>query len=132
MEPITFDPISESAPPPAGRVTVNGTASLIIDSLPFGLLFTSVTPIEMFLDPDPGTLFTQITVNHNDGTFDYLMTWSHIITAAEDPTGTFVNSNAFLRLEGVVTTVVHIPPALWLFGSGLLGLIGIARRKKAA
>ena len=28
--------------------------------------------------------------------------------------------------------VVPIPPAVWLFGSGLLGLIGIARRKKAA
>jgi hypothetical protein len=27
---------------------------------------------------------------------------------------------------------VPIPPAVWLFGSGLLGLIGIARRKKAA
>jgi hypothetical protein len=27
---------------------------------------------------------------------------------------------------------VPIPPALWLFGSGLLGLIGIARRNKAA
>ena len=27
---------------------------------------------------------------------------------------------------------VPIPPALWLFGSGLLGLVGIARRKKAA
>jgi len=29
-------------------------------------------------------------------------------------------------------TAVPIPPALWLFGSGLLGLIGIARRKKFA
>ena len=27
--------------------------------------------------------------------------------------------------------LVPIPPALWLFGSGLLGLIGIARRKGA-
>ena len=27
---------------------------------------------------------------------------------------------------------VPIPPALWLFGSGLLGMIGIAKRKKAA
>ena len=27
---------------------------------------------------------------------------------------------------------VPVPAALWLFGSGLLGLIGIARRKKAA
>ena len=30
-----------------------------------------------------------------------------------------------------LTQVVPIPPAVWLFGSGLLGLIGIARRKKA-
>ena len=28
-------------------------------------------------------------------------------------------------------TAVPIPPALWLFSSGLLGLVGIARRKKA-
>ncbi len=27
--------------------------------------------------------------------------------------------------------VVPVPPALWLFGSGLLGLVGTARRKKA-
>ena len=29
-------------------------------------------------------------------------------------------------------SVVPVPAAVWLFGSGLLGLIGIARRKKAA
>ena len=28
-------------------------------------------------------------------------------------------------------TVVPVPAAVWLFGSGLLGLVGIARRKKA-
>lgn len=28
-------------------------------------------------------------------------------------------------------TVVPIPAALWLFGSGLIGLIGVARRKKS-
>ena len=32
----------------------------------------------------------------------------------------------------VDTSIVPIPPALWLFGTGLLGLAGIARRKKAA
>ena len=31
-----------------------------------------------------------------------------------------------------VTPAVPIPPSVWLFGSGFLGLIGIARRKKAA
>jgi hypothetical protein len=29
-------------------------------------------------------------------------------------------------------SVVPIPPAAWLFGSGLLGLVGISRRRKAA
>lgn len=30
------------------------------------------------------------------------------------------------------TTVIPVPAAVWLFGSGLVGLIGIAKRKKAA
>ena len=29
-------------------------------------------------------------------------------------------------------TTVPVPAAVWLFGSGLLGLVGVARRKKAA
>ena len=31
----------------------------------------------------------------------------------------------------VSTTVIPIPPAVWLFGSGLMGLVGVARRRKA-
>lgn len=36
-----------------------------------------------------------------------------------------------IRLDGytVNTSVVPVPAAVWLFGSGLLGLIGVARRK---
>jgi hypothetical protein len=30
-----------------------------------------------------------------------------------------------------VTTVVPVPAAVWLFGSGLVGLIAVARRKAA-
>ena len=37
-------------------------------------------------------------------------------------------SSLTLTVRGAV---VPIPPAVWLFGSGLLGLIGIARRKAA-
>ena len=33
---------------------------------------------------------------------------------------------------GVRVSEVPVPAAVWLFGSGLLGLIGVARRKKAA
>lgn len=35
------------------------------------------------------------------------------------------------EIRGQVSTI-PIPAAMWLFGSGLLGLVGIARRKKAA
>ena len=41
--------------------------------------------------------------------------------------------NATGLLEGeLAPAAIPIPPAVWLFGSGLLGLIGIARRKKSA
>jgi hypothetical protein len=38
---------------------------------------------------------------------------------------------SFVSVE-LLTSHVPIPPALWLFGSGLLGMIGIARRKRVA
>jgi hypothetical protein len=41
-----------------------------------------------------------------------------------------LNCNAFTSHISVYG-VVPVPPAVWLFGSGLLGLIGIARRKSA-
>jgi len=31
----------------------------------------------------------------------------------------------------IETSVIPLPAALWLFGSGLLGLIGVARKKAA-
>ena len=47
----------------------------------------------------------------------------------ESGTG-FTTVNYALHLEGHVSNV-PIPAAAWLFGSGLFGLIGIARRKKS-
>ena len=35
-------------------------------------------------------------------------------------------------IAAISTTVIPIPASVWLFGSGLIGLIGIARRKKSA
>lgn len=42
-----------------------------------------------------------------------------------------VNSSTFDVLDSGRTSPVPIPAAVWLFGSGLLGLIGVAIRKKA-
>lgn len=52
-----------------------------------------------------------------------------------DPSG-FGGVTYLLHLEGTIsgdsigTGVVPVPAAVWLFGSGLLGLVGVARRKK--
>ncbi|MGD2055750.1 MAG: VPLPA-CTERM sorting domain-containing protein [Gammaproteobacteria bacterium] len=41
------------------------------------------------------------------------------------------NESAYINLDtGLAVTTVPLPGAAWLFGSGLLGLTGIARRKK--
>ncbi len=39
-------------------------------------------------------------------------------------------ASAVPSLVGTIAAVVPVPAAVWLFGSGLLGLVGIARRKK--
>jgi hypothetical protein len=47
----------------------------------------------------------------------------------------FAGASVLARTDfaaGFTLSTVPVPPALWLFGSGLLGLIGVARRKKAA
>ena len=47
-----------------------------------------------------------------------------------DSTGSSFDSTATIS-NLTLTQVVPIPAAIWLFSSGVLGLIGIARRKKA-
>jgi hypothetical protein len=50
-------------------------------------------------------------------------------------TGAAGGSTSFLEIDNVSVTAdvsaVPVPAAVWLFGSGLLGLVGVARRKKA-
>ncbi len=50
-----------------------------------------------------------------------------------DPSG-FGGVRYFLHLEGVVASIVPevpVPAAVWLFGSGLVGLLGVVRRKSS-
>jgi hypothetical protein len=109
-------------------------ASFVMPGSPYTFGDTSTTDLSSILD----------------GTTDGLLTFDFTVLSAPidvslkqlriaESTGT----NSFGRPAGspkVILTnfgtslpsAVPIPPALWLFGSGLLGLIGIARRKKTA
>ena len=41
------------------------------------------------------------------------------------------SNEAFLNVDYTIVSAVPVPAAVWLFGSGLIGLVGLARRKKA-
>lgn len=46
--------------------------------------------------------------------------------------GPFANFQANFNLNGITPAAVPLPAAVWLLGSGLLGLVGVARRKSKA
>jgi hypothetical protein len=62
--------------------------------------------------------------------FYYSLDWRHTHPPVP-PAGPFTGNISDWHLEGI-GTVVPLPPAAWLFSSGLLGLFGISRRKKSA
>lgn len=80
-----------------------------------------------------------------DGTYGHTYTLDYHGTVPHGDPSNFGDVKYALHLVGTVTTgpaatavanlgpaPVPVPAAVWLFGSGLLGLVGIARRKKSA
>ena len=74
----------------------------------------------------------QLQIILNNGDEFYVLA---ALTAATDGTGSIADAfstfgMSFNTTQLVPAAVVPAPAAAWLFGSGLLGLVGIARRKK--
>ncbi len=61
-----------------------------------------------------------------DGSGNFTATWLAPVVG-----GAFNGQNGSWEITGTVSAV-PVPAAVWLFGSGLVGLAGIARRRKAA
>jgi len=80
------------------------------------------------------TTITGASTVGNTTTFTFEMFANEFVDNSEDPgyAGFPTNGTVQWHLSGsgAYTAPVPIPAAVWLFGSGLLGLLGIARRKK--
>ncbi len=80
------------------------------------------------LNDDSYDVFTA-TADHVLGGQSALMTWNGVGTTSllEKTLGNF-----FVGTDGSISlTAVPVPAAVWLFGSGIVGLVGVARRRKA-
>jgi hypothetical protein len=75
--------------------------------------------LEMFFMAQNGTLGSTNATSARYGNTDGFATWT-------------MNSDGSLGYATAAAAVVPVPAAAWLFASGLLGLVGIARRKKTA
>jgi prepilin-type processing-associated H-X9-DG protein len=104
-------------------MTIFPNAALPPNSFQINLLTSDST----FIQPISGT--TTFSVNCSTANNACLFSSPFPL----DPGGGFANVLTFdgSVVAPILTTVIPVPPAVWLFGSGLLGLIGIARRKAA-
>ena len=108
--------------------TAGGTAS--IDFSGWGISWSGFPVIDMGSGAwganVDGVAHVTCSVGCSNGD-SYILNYTATVPVG-DPSG-FGGVHYLLHLEGYVTAI-PIPSAAWLFGSGLIGLIGVAKREK--
>lgn len=124
---------------------VPGGTNGIFPSGPTGNLVGGPGNFLWALNPSGAPLWTSQPSQNSDG-LDHMVTWfildnedrpsndvGNFVIAWEDLLGGGDRDFNDLVVEFSIPLIeTPIPPAVWLFGSGLLGLVALARRQKAA
>ena len=118
-------------PTGTGNIAADITGgSLTFSALDFGGLYSG---LNFYLPPDGGVVNVETLTDLGGGDWGVVVRY---VGTINNPASSFNGFAANWRLEGTMSTgsapAVPIPAAVWLFGSGLLGLVGVARRKKSA
>lgn len=114
---------------------VTDYASFIFEVVPGtpGLSVLGESRLSLDLGAGPQTKMGSIGFTLNPG--DEFFVWAGIEAGGtRDGFGDAFNTLSMTYSDdtGISPSVVPVPSAMWLFGSGLLGMIGIARRRESA
>lgn len=107
-------------PAPSGDIT-NGVMSLNLESWTAGWGGNEFNQGASTAD---GSMTISNLTDLGGGQYSFTADWSRLIEG-----GPFNGQTGYWTMDGTAT-VVPIPAAAWLMGSGLLGLVGVARRRR--
>lgn len=116
---------------PVTIVSDDSNGNVQLDFSGWGATWNVIANIPLGGDPanfasETGLATVTCAVDCSDGDYFTLDYAAHV--PLDDPSG-FGGVYWGIHLEGVVVSAVPVPAAVWLFGSGLIGLAGFARRK---
>ncbi len=117
-------------PAPSGTVDSSNSNPVNVDFSSFRLSVNITSPFTLSFDAPAWPLTTpNSSSTYNAITQGYTLTWSNNFSVTAGG-GTPISGTANLTLGGTLTPV-PVPAALWLFGSGLVGLAGVGRRRNS-
>jgi hypothetical protein len=125
--PILTGDVSGTLP---GTVTINNTTGY--NDYFHQVTFGNNLQFHVVLDGVAGNTFT-LALLGSDGSTSLVTSDANGFATTIDvkAAGITINNNAGGQITATDVTPTPIPAAAWLFGSGLMGLVGIRRRKAA-